>query len=42
MGVSGHIEEHYVQRALDAGMNLMVGKPASVNDIKEAICDLKF
>lgn len=35
IGVSGHVEEKYIQRALKAGMNRMISKPALVDDVRE-------
>ena len=37
LGVSGHLEETYVQRGLNSGMDRVIGKPASVENIQEAI-----
>ena len=37
IGISGHIEEKYRQRALDSGMNQIIGKPARLDDIVEAL-----
>ena len=37
IGVSGHIEEKYRQRALDSGMNLIIGKPAKLEDIVDVL-----
>ena len=37
VAVSGHVEEHYRQRALDAGMNTIVAKPAKLKDLKTVI-----
>lgn len=37
LGVSGHIEEAYIQRGLNSGMDKIIGKPATVEDLQEAI-----
>ena len=42
IAVSGHVEEHYIQRALNAGMNRCIAKPARVEDIKDAIREVNF
>ena len=36
VGISGHVEEKYRQRALEAGMTSLIAKPAKVEDLKEA------
>ena len=33
IAVSGHIEQQYIQRALDAGMDKVIGKPARLPDV---------
>lgn len=33
IAVSGHVEEKYIQRALNAGMDSVIAKPAKVEDI---------
>ena len=40
VGISGHIEEKYIDRAIEAGMNTVVGKPARIQDLQHAIKDL--
>jgi len=42
VAISGHVEEHYRQRALEAGMNTIVPKPAKPADIRNAIKHLRF
>ena len=37
VAISGHVEEHYRQRALDAGMNTIIAKPAKLKDVKTLI-----
>ena len=37
IALTGHIEQQYRQRALDAGMNVVVGKPARLQELQEAI-----
>ena len=36
IAISGHVEEKYVQRALDAGMDRLISKPAKVDDVRES------
>ena len=36
VGISGHVEEKYRNRALSSGMNTLISKPAKVEDVKEA------
>ena len=33
IGISGHVEEDYRQRALQAGMDIMIPKPAKLIDV---------
>ena len=40
VAISGHVEEQYIKRALDAGMNTVIAKPAKLDDIKNAISNL--
>ena len=42
VGISGHIEERYLQRAIEAGMDTVVGKPARIQDLQFAIKDLQW
>ena len=42
IAISGHVEEHYRQRALEAGMNTIIPKPAKLKDLKATIQDLTF
>ena len=42
VGISGHIEEKYLQRAIEAGMDTVVGKPARIQDLQLAIKDLRW
>lgn len=42
VALTGHIEEKYRQRALDAGMNCVVGKPARLQELQEAIKSVMF
>lgn len=42
VALTGHIEEHYRQRALDAGMNCVVGKPAKMQELQQAIRGVTF
>lgn len=37
VAISGHVEEKYLQRAVDAGMNTLVAKPAVVEDIRQQV-----
>jgi len=37
LGISGHVEEKYKQRALGAGMDSLIAKPAKVIDVKEGM-----
>ena len=37
LAVTGHSEGHYVQRAYESGMDKLISKPASVEDIKDII-----
>lgn len=37
IAVSGHIEQQYVQRALDAGMDTVIGKPARLPEVQAAL-----
>ena len=37
LGISGHVEEEYKQRAKNAGMDQLISKPARVPDVKEGI-----
>ena len=36
IAISGHVEEKYIQRALQAGMDIMISKPAKVDDVRDA------
>ena len=36
IAISGHVEEKYIQRALDAGMDRLISKPAKVDDVRES------
>ena len=40
VAISGHVEEKYINRALKAGMNSLIAKPAKVGDVKEVIQDI--
>ena len=42
VGISGHIEEKYINKAIEAGMATVVGKPARIQDLKHAIKDLHW
>ena len=42
IAVSGHIEQQYIQRALDAGMDKVIGKPARLPEVQSAIKDIRF
>ena len=42
VGISGHIEEKYLQRAIESGMDTVVGKPARIQDLQLAIKDLSW
>jgi CheY-like chemotaxis protein len=42
VAISGHVEEKYVQRALAAGMNSLISKPAKVEDVREATQNVVF
>ena len=33
VGISGHIEEKYLEKAISSGMNTVVGKPARIQDL---------
>ena len=37
MGISGHTEPIYIDRALKSGMDVLIKKPASVKDVMNAI-----
>ena len=40
IALTGHAEDKYVQRALSAGMNTLVAKPARVEDLVDLAKDL--
>jgi CheY-like chemotaxis protein len=42
VAISGHVEEKYFQRAIDAGMNALVSKPAVVEDIRQHVKGIIF
>lgn len=42
VGISGHIEEKYIDKAILAGMDTVVGKPARIQDLQLAIKDLNW
>jgi CheY-like chemotaxis protein len=42
VAISGHVEEKYYQRAIDAGMNALVSKPAVVEDIRQHVKGIIF
>jgi len=42
VAVSGHVEDKYIQRALNSGMDRCIAKPAKVEDIREAIEQVHF
>ena len=37
VAVSGHVEQKYIYRAFKAGMNHLIAKPASVDDVHQII-----
>ena len=37
VGITGHSEPIYIERALQSGMNVVIKKPASINDVQNAI-----
>ena len=42
VAISGHVEDHYRERALEAGMNSIIPKPAKLKDLKLVIAQLSF
>ena len=42
VGISGHIEEKYITKAIQSGMDTVVGKPARIQDLQLAIKDLDW
>lgn len=42
VAISGHVEEKYIERAKNAGMNTLVAKPAKVDDFKEIVKGIDF
>lgn len=42
VAISGHVEEKYAQRAIAAGMNLLISKPAKVDDVRDATKNIVF
>ena len=35
MAITGHVEEKYIKRAQEAGMDTLIAKPARVDDLQE-------
>ena len=42
IGVTGHTEDVYIQRALDSGMNEVLFKPCDINDLRQIVNMIGF
>lgn len=41
-GLTGHVEESYVQRSIESGMNQVLSKPVNINLLKNTLVKMNF